>query len=383
MALGVAALITIVSVMNGFQKEMRTRILGIAAHVQINGAGNVLKNWQQVAAEAATHSQVTATAPYIMAQGLLAYEQQVQGTIVRGVLPEHEEQILELSKHIKSGQFNALRPGEYGIVLGSELARGLGVKIGDKVTVIAPQGQVTPAGILPRLKQFRVVATFEIGYYQYDSSLALIHLEDAKKLYRIAPSDVSGVTLRLKDVDQARKVARELVPIITADAYIADWTRLNSTLFRAIEIEKTVMFVILTLIIAVAAFNIVATLVMAVTDKQADIAILRTLGASPLSILKIFMVQGAMIGVVGTLLGVIGGSVLAINIDVVVPFIQNLFGVEFLAKDVYQISDMPSELRARDVIITVIVSLSLSLLATIYPSLRAARVNPAEALRYE
>jgi lipoprotein-releasing system permease protein len=290
--------------------------------------------------------------------------------------------VAEFAKNMKKGRLGELRPGEFGVVLGAELARNLGARLDDKVTVIAPQGQVTVAGVLPRIKQFRVVGIFEVGMFEYDSGLALVHLADAQKLYRL-DDKVTGVRLKLQDMFQAPRVTRELSGTLTADAYVSDWTRSHANFFRAVQIEKRVMFIILTLIVAVAAFNIVSTLVMVVTDKQADIAILRTLGASPRAIMKIFVVQGALIGVIGTLLGVVGGVLLAVNIDVVVPFIERTFNVQFLAKDVYYISELPSELKWADVIVIAAVSFGLSLLATLYPSYRASRVNPAAALRYE
>jgi lipoprotein-releasing system permease protein len=364
-ALGVAALIVVLSVMNGFQEELRSRILGVAAHIQITGADNTLTDWRTAAAEAARHPQVLAAAPYVMAQGLLSFDQTVQGAIIRGILPAEEAGVSEIASHMKDGRLDDLRPGEFGIVLGSELARALGARRGDKVVLIAPQGQVTPAGVMPRLKQFRVTGIFEVGMYEYDNGLALIHMQDAQKLY------------------QAPRVSRELTRMLTMDAYITDWTRQHANFFRAVQIEKNVMFIILLLIVAVAAFNIVSTLVMAVTDKQADIAILRTLGASPASILKIFIVQGALIGFIGTLIGVVGGVLLALNVSVVVPAIEHTFGIQFLAKDVYYISELPSKLEMHDVSVIVVVSLVLSLLATLYPSYRASRTNPAEALRYE
>jgi lipoprotein-releasing system permease protein len=380
--LGVAALIVVLSVMNGFQKELRARILGVASHVQIQGFEGGLNDWRSVAADAAANPEVLAAAPYVNAQGLLAYQQSVQGALVRGVLPADEDKVAEIGQHMKAGRLSNLRPGEFGIVLGSELAYAVGARMGDKVVLIAPQGQVTPAGILPRIKQFTVVGVFEVGMYEYDAGLALIHLEDAQKLYRMQ-DQVSGVRLKLKDLFDAPRVARELTRSLRADVIVLDWTRSHANFFRAVQIEKRVMFIILTLIVAVAAFNIVSTLVMAVTDKQADIAILRTLGATPGSIMKIFIVQGALIGVIGMLLGVAVGVALALNIDVVVPFIERTFHVQFLAKDVYYISDLPSDLHWSDVITIGAVSLGLSLLATLYPSYRASRVNPAEALRYE
>jgi lipoprotein-releasing system permease protein len=380
--LGVTALIVVLSVMNGFQDELRARILGVAAHVQITGEDNTLADWQKVAAEASRQREVVAAAPYVAAQGLLSFGQAVQGAVIRGVLPQEESRVADIGSHMKAGKLENLQPGEFDIVLGSELARALGVGVGDKVVLIAPQGQVTPAGIMPRLKQFTVAGIFEVGMYEFDAGLALINLQDAQKLYRMGDR-VSGVRLKLKDLYRAPLVVRDLSTMLTGDLYISDWTRQHANFFRAIQIEKNVMFIILLLIVAVAAFNIVSTLVMVVTDKQSDIAILRTLGASPASIMKIFIVQGALIGVIGTLFGVVGGVVLALNVDVVVPAIERTFGIHFLAKDVYYISELPSKLQWGDVTVIGSVSLVLTLLATLYPSWRASKTNPAEALRYE
>ncbi len=381
-ALGVAALIVVLSVMNGFQEELRTRILGVAAHIQISGPDNTLAGWPRVAADAGRNPEVVAAAPYVTAQGMLAFDGAVQGAVIRGILPDCEDRVADIGAHMKRGRLGDLRPGDFGIVLGADLARALGVTLGDKVVLIAPEGQVTPAGILPRLKQFRVVGIFSVGMYEYDAGLALIDLADAQKLYRMGDR-VSGVRLRLKDLYQAPRVAQELAGTLRGDFYITDWTRQHANFFRAVEIEKNVMFIILLLIVAVASFNIVSTLVMVVTDKQADIAILRTLGASPASILKVFVIQGAFIGVIGTAMGVLGGVLLALNIPVIVPAIERTFGIHFLAKSVYYISELPSKLELRDVLVIGTVSLVLSLLATLYPSYRASKVNPAEALRYE
>jgi len=381
-ALGVAALIVVLSVMNGFQKEVRARILGVVSHVQITGADNRLADWETVAREAAAHPQVAAAAPFVNAQGMLLLGASVRGAVVRGIVPQLEQKVAEIGLHMRAGKLESLVPGEFGIVLGSELARALGARDGDKVTLIAPQGLVTPAGILPRLKQFTLVGIFEVGMFEYDSGLALIHLEDAQKLYGMGDR-ASGVRLKLHDLFQSREVTRDLMTRLRGDLYISDWTRSHANYFRAVQIEKTMMFIILLLIVAVAAFNIVSTLVMAVTDKQPDIAILRTLGASPGGIMKIFIVQGALIGAIGTLIGVAGGIVLALNIDVVVPFLERLLNVQFLSREVYYITDLPSDLQKSDVVSIALVSLVLSLLATLYPSWRAARVNPAEALRYE
>ncbi len=381
-ALGVAALIVVLSVMNGFQKELRTRILGVASHVQISGPGGELAAWQQAADQAAQHPQVRAAAPYVAAQGMLSFDQTVRGALVRGILPDAEEKVADFNQYMRGGSMQVLKPGEFGIVLGAELARALQVFIGDKVTLIAPQGLVTPAAILPRLKQFKVVGLFEVGMYEYDSGLALVHLADAQALYRMEDR-VSGVRLKLDDLFAAPRVARELLSRVEGDVRITDWTRSHANFFRAVQIEKNVMFIILLLIVAVAAFNIVSTLVMAVTDKESDIAILRTLGASPGSIMQVFIVQGALIGVIGLALGLAGGVALALNIDVVVPAIERLFNTQFLAKEVYYISELPSDLQWRDVGVIAAVSFVLTLLATLYPSWRASRVNPAEALRYE
>jgi lipoprotein-releasing system permease protein len=381
-ALGVAALIVVLSVMNGFQKELRTRILGVASHIEITGAGGELADWAKVVQQAARHPRVEAAAPYVQGQGMLSFDQQVRGVVVRGIVPQAEEKVAAFAGHMKAGSLDALAPGEFGIVLGSELAHALQVMVGDKVTLIAPQGLVTPAAVLPRLKQFRVVGIFEVGMYEYDSGLALVNMEDAQKLYRM-DDRVSGVRLKVDDLFAAPQIARDLLRFVDADAYITDWTRSHANFFRAVAIEKNMMFLILLLIVAVAAFNIVSTLVMAVTDKQADIAILRTLGASPRSIMQVFIVQGALIGCIGLAAGVAGGVALALNIDVVVPAIEHTFGIQFLAKDVYYIAELPSDLQWRDVGIITSVSFVLTLLATLYPSWRAARVNPAEALRYE
>ncbi|MBP6368018.1 MAG: lipoprotein-releasing ABC transporter permease subunit [Nitrosomonas sp.] len=381
--LGMTALITVMSVMNGFQKEVRTRILGVASHVQIGSLHGNLSHWQQTAEEAAKHPTVEAAAPYVTAQGMLSHNQVVQGVMVRGILPTMEDKVADFAKMMVSGELDNLAPGEFGIVIGMELARTMGTFLGDKIVLISPQGQVTPAGILPRLKQFTVVGIFEVGHFEYDSGLVLIHMFDAQKLYRMENDDVSGVRLKLKDLFQAPQVVAELPAILTIDSYISDWTKQHANYFRAIQIEKRMLSLILALIIAVAAFNIVSTLVMAVTDKQSDIAILRTLGASPRSIMKIFIVQGTFIGVFGTILGVAGGTLLAYNVGDVVAFIEWLLNVQFLSREVYYISTIPSDPQMADITTVAITSFVLSLLATIYPSYRASKVNPAEALRYE
>jgi lipoprotein-releasing system permease protein len=387
-ALGVAALIVVLSVMNGFQTELRGRILAVVSHIQISGAGGEMADWQRVAEQSLKQPGVLAAAPFVQAQGMLSFGQSVRGAMVRGVLPDFEDKVVDFRAHMKEGSLDSLAAGSsdstdaFNIVLGSELARALGVFVGDKVTVIAPQGVVTPAGVIPRLKTFTVSGLFEVGMFEYDNGLALIRLEDAQRLYRM-DDRVSGVRLKLDDLFRAPAIARQLAGSLDTAAFISDWTRSHANFFRAVQIEKNMMFIILSLIVAVAAFNIVSTLVMAVTDKQADIAILRTLGASPSSIMAIFMVQGALIGFIGLGLGIAGGVALALNIDVVVPFIERLLGTQFMSKEVYYISNLPSELQWKDVTTITFVSFVLSLVATIYPSWRASRVNPAEALRYE
>lgn len=381
--LGMTALITVMSVMNGFHKEVRARILGVASHVQIGSFQGSVTDWQELAAVAMKLPQVAAVAPYVDAQGMLSYQQVVRGVSVRGILPDTENKVADFANRMVMGEFYQLQAGAFGMVIGLELSRSLGAYPGDKITLISPQGQVTPAGILPRMKQFTVVGVFEAGHFEYDSGLALIHLADAQKLYRMAPNEVSGVRLKLNDLFQAPQVVRDLVNRLTSNYYLTDWTQQHANYFRAIQIEKRMLSLILALIIAVAAFNIVSTLVMAVTDKQSDIAILRTLGASPSSIMKIFIVQGTMIGLLGTLLGLLGGILLAYNVGDLVAWIEGLFNIQFLSQEVYYISKIPSEPQLADIVTVALVSFVLTLLATLYPSYRASKVNPAEALRYE
>ncbi len=381
-ALGVMALIVVLSVMNGFQEELRARILGVAAHLEISGPGDRLADWRGVLAQTRQNDEVEAGAPYVNTQGMLANGDMVRGAIIRGIAPDLESRVADFSRHMKAGRLDDLKAGGFGIVLGAELARALNVFPGDKVVLLTPQGNITPAGVMPRIKQFTVVGIFEAGMFEYDSGLALIHLQDAQKLLRLG-DDVSGVRLKLDDMLRAPFVTRALTRSLKGDFYLTDWTQSHANFFRAVAIEKRMMFLILLLIVAVAAFNIVSTLVMAVTDKQADIAILRTLGARPGSIMKIFIVQGAFIGVFGTLLGFVSGVLLARNLETVVPVIERIAGVDLFPADVYYISKLPSKLVWSDVAIITGVSLLISLLATLYPSWRASRIQPAEALRYE
>jgi lipoprotein-releasing system permease protein len=381
-ALGVMALIVVLSVMNGFQEELRARILGVAAHLEISGPGERISDWPGVLEKVRQNKEVLAGAPFVNSQGMLANGDMVRGAIIRGIDPELESRVADFAQYMKVGELGSLRPGEFGILLGAELARVLGVYPGDKVVLLTPQGNITPAGVMPRIKQFTVRGVFEAGMFEYDSGLALIHLQDAQKLLRLG-EDVSGVRLKLEELFRAPFVTRDLSQILMGDYYLVDWTTSHANFFRAVAIEKRMMFLILLLIVAVAAFNIVSTLVMAVTDKQADIAILRTLGARPASIMQIFMVQGSFIGVFGTLLGIASGVLLALNLETVVPIIERLAGVDLFPAEVYYINELPSKLDWGDVGIIGTVSLLLSLLATLYPSWRASRINPAEALRYE
>jgi lipoprotein-releasing system permease protein len=381
-ALGVMALIVVLSVMNGFQEELRTRILGVASHMEITGPDGRLTDWPGLANQVRGHAEVIGLAPFVTGQALLSRGADTKGALLRGVLPEFENQVTDIAAQMKSGRLDALAPGAFNLVLGGELARNLGVVAGDTLTVIVPQGVVTPAGMLPRLKQFNVVGIFEVGMFEYDAGLALMHVEDAAKLYRLGDA-VSGLRVKLKDMQRAPWVTRELAASLKGDYYLSDWTMSHQNFFRAVQIEKRMMFIILTLIVAVAAFNIVSTLVMAVTDKQSDIAILRTLGASPASVMGIFMVQGSLIGVIGTGLGVLSGVLLAMNVETVVPMIERAVGLDLFPADVYYISELPSKLNWADVGWIGGVALVLSFLSTLYPSWRAARIQPAEALRHE
>lgn len=381
-ALGVAALITVLSVMNGFEAELRDRILGMTSHASITGVDGQLREWQTLESTLRTEKRVTGWAPYVEGQAMINSDRRVSGTLLRGILPAYEPRVSEVATRLVSGSLSALKAGEFGIILGAELAEHLGVIPGDKVTVITPQVTATPAGILPRLKRFTVVGAFHVGMFEYDRNLALINLDDAARLFAMEDA-ISGVRLKVDDVFFARQIAREIGPHLPGQYMITDWTQAHSNFFKAIQTEKRVMFIILLLIVAVAAFNIVSTLVMVVTDKRPDIAILRTQGMRPASVMGIFVVLGTIIGLFGTIIGGLGGILLALNVETVVPAIEKLFGVHFLSADVYYISELPSKLIWADVYRITGVAFLLSILATLYPAWQASRIKPAEELRYE
>ena len=381
-ALGVAALIIVLSVMNGFQKEVRDRMLSVVSHIEIfTPTADAMPDPARTMAEARTNPNVIGAAPFVAAQALVARGEDMRGALLRGIDPALEPEVTDMTTGIQQQTLNALTPGSFNVVLGSELAHLLGVQAGDQVTLVAPSGQVTPAGVVPRLKQMNVVGTFNSGHYEYDSALVLMHDEDAARLFRL--EGPTGVRLKLKNLHDAPAVVQQLAQTLSGNLLLRDWTQQNKTWFAAVQVEKRMMFIILTLIVAVAAFNLVTTLVMTVTDKRADIAILRTLGATPRSIMGVFVVQGALVGVIGTLAGLGLGLLIACNIDVIVPAIERALHTSFLPKDIYLISQMPSEPQSADIVPITVISLILAFVATLYPSWRASRVNPAEALRYE
>ena len=381
-ALGVMALIVVLSVMNGFENELRDRILGMTAHASVVEPGRSLRDWESLEDTLKQQPHVLGVAPFIRTQAMLTNGGGVQGALIRGILPEKEPEVSVVADRMIQGQLTDLKSGDFNIVLGYALANALRANVGDKVTIVAPQPNSTPAGIVPRLKRFNVVGIFEIGMNEYDSSLAIIHIDDAKKLFKIKDG-VSGIRLKLDDMFNAPTISRDIVKQLPGYYGVVDWTQHHTNFFKALKTEQMVMFVILFLIVAVAAFNIVSTLVMVVTDKQADVAILRTLGMTPRSIMWVFIVQGTIIGLVGTLLGIIGGVVLALNVENIVPWIEEKLHTEFMPQNVYVISGVPSDLQWSEVINIGIVAFVLCLLATIYPAWQAARTQPAEALRYE
>ena len=379
-ALGVAALIVVLSVMNGFQKEVRDKMLSVLSHVEVFGNGG-MADWRAVAEKARQDARIVGAAPFVSGQVVVTRDETVRGAAVRGIDPQAEPTVSDIGLQMRSGKLADLAPGEFGIIIGRVLADQLGLMPGDKLAMIAPQGTVSPAGIIPRLKQFTIRGIFESGHYEYDSTLILAHIADAATFFRV--DGASGVRLKTSDMQEAPATARDLAQRLGPNYLVRDWSRENQVWFAAVQVEKRMMFIILTLIIAVAAFNLVSMLVMTVTDKRPDIAILRTLGASPRSILSIFMIQGSMIGLLGTLMGVALGVLIALNVGNMVGAIESLFGFRVLPPGIYVISELPSDLRLPDVAWIAAISCVLALLATIYPSLRAAAVRPAEALRYE
>lgn len=381
-ALGVWALITVLSVMNGFQNDLRDRILSVASHATVSEYAGPLQDWHSVDELIRQNPDVIASAPYVMGQGMVTRSSQVHGAIIRGIEPSREGEVSEVLDKLVLGNADGLQPGNFGMIIGKALAQQLGAQIGDKLTLVAPKGRVTPAGLLPRMKRFTLLGVFEIGAYQYDSALVVLNIEDAA-LFMGMGEGVSGIRLSLSDTYEAPRIRSELIAQTDGEYYVRDWTQDNVSFFNALKVEKRVMFIILALIIMVAAFNIVSTLVMLVTDKQSDIAILRTLGMAPGSVMRIFMVQGTVIGVIGTLVGAGLGVVTAINVADIVAVVEQTFNIEFFPSDVYVLSGFPSEMRMSDVISIILMSLGLSFLATIYPAWRASKLDPAEALRYE
>lgn len=382
-ALAVMLLITVLSVMNGFESELRDRILGMASHVEISSSRAALQDWPELEQQVKRRiADVDGAAPYISGEGMLRSGRNLSGTLIRGVLPDAEAEVSDVAAHMVGGGFDALVAGEYRIVIGAELAALLGVNVGDKVDLMIPEANITPAGIVPRFRRFTVGGVFKVGMYEYDRGMVMIHMADAAKLYNLGEG-VTGLRLHLKDLFDAPAVSRQLEVILPPGRRVSDWTRQHANFFQAIATEKTVMFIILSLIIAVAAFNIVSMLVMVVTDKQGDIAILRTLGLTPRSVMAIFMVQGSLIGVIGTVVGVLLGVLLSVNIEHIVPLLERLLKTDLLSADVYYISQLKAELHQSDVLQITALALVLSFLSTLYPAWRAARVQPAEALRYE
>ena len=379
-ALGVASLIVVLSVMNGFQKEVRDRMLSVLSHVEIT-APDGLVDWEPLALKVASQPHVIGVAPMVSSQGLLSRESVMRGVAIRGVLPEQEGKVSDLPKQFVAGSIEALKPGSFGVALGAQLASMVGARVGDRINMIVPESDLTPAGAMPRMRTLQVVGIVDSGHYEYDSSLAIMHWRDAAALLRL--HEPSGLRVKVDDMQRAPEVAAELAQVVPQAVWVTDWSRSNRNWFAAVQTEKKMMFIILTLIIAVAAFNLVSTLVMTVNEKQADIAILRTMGASPGLIQRIFLVQGLAIGLLGSLAGVGLGLLIALNIDVIVPAIEAIFRVRFLPRDVYFISELPSDVRFSDVLTVGLMAFGLSVLATLYPSRRAAQVQPAEALRYE
>lgn len=380
-ALGVMALIIVLSVMNGFQKEVRDRMLSVLSHVEVVHITGSIPDWKALSETILTEKHTVACAPYVAGQGLLNRRGNLRGIALRGIDPTYEPQVSDVAKTLGESTLSALKAGDFGVILGRDLARLLRVNVGDKVTLIVAKGNTTPAGFVPRMKQMTVKGLFQSGHYEFDSTLVFTHIDDAAALFRTGGP--TGIHVKLDDINLAPTVTQHLLMKLPADYYATDWTRQNRTWFAAVQVEKRMMAVILFLIVLVGSFGLVSTLVMTVTEKQSDIAILRTLGASPQSIMTIFVIQGCIVGLIGVLLGTGLGLAISCNLDVIVPAIEHLFGVEFLPREIYFISQMPSDPRASDIVPIAVVSFLASLLATLYPSWRAARTHPAQALRHE
>jgi len=379
-AIGVAALITTLAVMSGFQREIRDRMLQMAAHATVTASGDAMENWQQAIAEARSDPRVAGAAPYIETQALLSASRK-QGALIRGVDPVEEGKVSVLAEKMVQGKLEELTPGSFNIVLGRELAMWIGAGVGDKVLVLTDV-RATPMGAVKQMKRFTVSGIFEAGYQEYDKGLAVVNLRDAQRLMRMGDG-VTGVRLRMHDMDLAWEVARDLALRLKGPYLVSDWTRDNANMFRALKLEKTMMAILLSLIIAMGAFNLVSSQVMLVTDKQADIAILRTLGLTPRGVMQVFMVQGSLIGLIGTVSGVVGGILLTLNLEHILRAIERVFDVQLMPEDVYYITGLPTQLEASDITIIAIIALAMAFLATLYPAWRAARTAPAEALRYE
>jgi len=382
LALGITLIITVLSVMNGFQFEIKDRILSMTAHATVLELDGKLQDWQKVEKELEGNSEIKGTAPYVSGQGMIVHGKQVTGAMINGIDPQLESKVSKIAEHLQVQTLDVLKAGEFGVILGSDLATYLGVDVGEKITVITPEATVTPAGIVPKFRRFTVVGIYSVGMPQYDRNTAAIHIADAKRLFRLGDS-VTGLRLKFEDLFDAREITLNLRDQLGGTYWVTDWTYHNRNFFRALKLEKNMMFIITIIIVFVAAFNIISMLVMVVTEKQSDIAIMRTLGVSPKSIMGIFIVQGTVIGLVGTLLGALGGVLLSSNLESIVRLVEKLRGVKFLSPDVYPISDFPSDIIPSEVVTICIVAFIITILATIYPAWKASRTQPAEALRYE
>ena len=382
LALGITLIITVLSVMNGFQFEIKDRILSMTAHATVLELDGKLSDWKKVEDELKDQPEIKGSAPYVQGQGMIVRGKQVTGAMLSGIDPQLESKVSRIGEHLQNVQLDVLNPGEFGVLLGADLANYLGVDVGEKITVITPEATVTPAGIVPKFRRFTVVGTYSVGMPQYDRNTAAIHIEDAKRLFRLGDS-VTGLRLKFEDLFDAQEITYQLRDLLGGTYWVTDWTYHNRNFFRALKMEKTMMFIITIIIVFVAAFNIISMLVMVVTEKQSDIAIMRTLGVSPKSIMGIFIVQGTVIGLVGTILGALGGVLLASNLEALVRLVEKIRGMKFLSPDIYPISDFPSDVVPSEVIAICVIAFIITVLATIYPAWKAARTQPAEALRYE